>query len=995
MFLRKRQNKEADENREQLLCSVVSLYLYMSRSAKHWGKEIVFIDHLLHSMFGSEIPLYEIEQARLSELSVREAANILSRLLQPQDKIKLILNLISLAYHQRSQIQVLGSVEIVELADLLRLDVNILDPIYDLFEGRADSVQLPIELAQGDQGSIKNSMHWAPHGADLKTGAKNLHFLMIENLVLVRNLGSSVFQIRDGDSLRNLTMKEYHLILPQESLVCEAWNLEYKDLWQIYRQMHNLGSLDNYLQRLSVGKNHNEEHQQYFVERNASMLNIYTLESERSIIRFFRQDQLWQLEPLQNINIQVNMLPLNGKLSFSQNTDVLTIFGHNYIVNRHWELIEIPLQISEMKVQDVYHYFIEGVPALRGISFTLQKGTMMAIMGPSGSGKTTLLQIILGEIKARQAKIQLDSKDMREHFSVFQPYIAYVPQDDLLFANLSVYENLYYKLKLSLPGLKDSAEIRSRIHNLLKSVDLIEQRDMLVGDVNNKKLSGGQRRRLNIALELVSGPAILILDEPTSGLSSKDSESIIQLLGELRDQGKIVISTIHQPNASIFDSFDKVLLMDKGGVQVYFGNTAAAFNYFADELQQIEDSAITQKLKLKMPEFFFDLVEYRNAAGVRIYDPDYWDKKFRDFSFLQALSWDSSPVQSEDHLSQKAKPRLKIRNLAILFRRNFLNKSRSSLNLLMTLFAAPFLALLIAFVLRSSGEQTPYSYFQNQNAILFDFIAVIIFIFIGLANSIDDILGEKRILQRELKMGICALCQVTSKHLVLFLMTCIQALLFYLVSALVLGMRGFLIPKFVFYTLSGMTGYSLGLLFSSLIKDRSAMINILPLVIIPQIMFSGLVIEFSKMNPVLRINQKSDIPEFCQLIPSRWLLEGLVIGSSRHSFLAVSQEAYSKKRKELIASGNMTAKLSINMADDYQIFLERHPQSRYANESSNTLVNISQGRYTGRQANAFISYRMRIFAYEIPTILADFLVSLLFIALAAALTVIRLKRYLL
>lgn len=993
-FLRKKQFKQADDSREQVLSCVVSLYLYMSRSAGHRGKEIAFIDHLLHSMFGAEIPLYEIEQARLSELSVREAANILNRLLQAQDRIKLILNLISLAYHQRSKIRVLGSVEIVVLADLLRLDVNMLDPIYDLFEGRADSIELPIELSQANKGIIKSSMYWAPHGGDIRTGTEILHFFMIEDLLLVRNLGDTDFQIQGGDKTRSLTGEKYHLILPHESFMCEGWNLGYKDLWQIYRQSHNLISLDNYLQVLSDSKNRSEEHQQYFVERHNTLLNIYPVESERSIIRFFRQDQLWQLEALQNINIRVNMLPLENSLSFHQNTDVLSMFGRNYIVNRHWELIEIPLQISEMKVQDVWHHFAKEQPILKGISFTLQKSTMMAIMGPSGCGKTTLLQIILGEVKARQARIQLDSKDMREHFSVFQPYIAYVPQDDLLFANLSVYENLYYKLKLSVPELKDASEIRNRIHNQLRSVDLYEQRDMLVGDVNHKKLSGGQRRRLNIALELIFGPAILILDEPTSGLSSKDSESIIQLLGELRDQGKIVISTIHQPNASIFDSFDKVLLLDKGGVQVYFGDATAAFGYFTEELQQLEDADLNQKLELKMPEFFFDLVEYRNAAQERVFEPDYWDKKYREFSFLQALSWDTSPVQGEEHPSQNRKSYPSIRNLAILFRRNFLNKSRSRLNLMMTLFAAPILALLIAFVLRSSGKEASYSYFQNPNAVLFDFIAVIIFIFIGLANSIDDILGEKRILQRELKMGIRALCQVLSKHLVLFLMTLIQALLFYLVSALVLDMKGFMLPKLIFYALSGMMGYSLGLLFSSIIKDRSAMINILPLVIIPQIMFSGVVIEFTKMNPMLSINRESDIPEFCQLIPSRWLLEGLVIGSAKHNLLSRKQDIYSKKRKELIATGKMSAELSLAMADDYQLFLERHPQSQYANQNTGTLVNISQGRYTDRQFNAFFSYRMRIFGKEISTILADILVSLVFIALAGAITVIRLKRYL-
>ena len=993
MLLRKKHHNKADESREQLLLCVVSLYLYMSRSARHRGKEIAFIDRLLHSMFGAEIPLYEIEQAMLSKLSVREAANILNRLLREPDRIKLILNLISLAYHQRSRIQVLGSVEIVELTDLLRLNVNVLDPIYDLFEGRADSVNLPTIITQDGLGKIKNSMHWAPQGGNLKTGNETLHFLMIEGLVLVRNPGNGIFQIKGDSAPRDLTGDDYHLILPHESLSCEAWSLEHKDLWQIYRQLSHLDSLDSYLQRLSVSQNQSEEHQQYFVELIANMLNIYLIESERSIIRFFRQDGLWQLEPLQNIDIRVNMLPLNKTLSFSQNSDTLTILGRNYIVNRHWELIEIPLQISELKVQDVWHYFTGETPALRGISFTLQKASMMAIMGPSGSGKTTLLQVVLGEIKARQAKIQLDSKDFREYFSFFQPYISYVPQDDLLFSNLSVYENVYYKLKLSLPGLKDPSEIRSRIQNLLRSVDLYEQRDMLVGDVNNKKLSGGQRRRLNIALELISGPAILILDEPTSGLSSKDSESIIQLLGELRDQGKIVISTIHQPNASIFKSFDKVLLMDKGGVQVYFGDAAAAFDYFDEELLQLEDPALTEKLTLKMPDFFFDLVEYRDASEARVFDPDYWDKKYRDFSFLQALTWDNSPVQNEEGPSQSKKGGISLRNLSILFKRNFLNKSRSLLNLFMTLLAAPILALLTAFVLRSSDGLAGYNYYQNHNAILFDFIAVIIFIFIGLANSIDDILGEKRIIKRELKMGISALSQLTSKHLVLFLMTCVQALLFYLVSAWVLDMRGFLLPKFVFYVLSGMTGYSLGLLFSSIIKDRSAVINILPLVIIPQIMFSGVVIEFTKMNPMLKISQEADIPEFCQLIPSRWLVEGLVIGSAQHKLLARKQVSYSSKRKELIASGEMTAKLSLAMADDYQDFLDRHPESRYANQSTQTLVNISQGRYSSRQVNAFFSYKMRVLGKEFSTILADFFVSLLFIGLAAALTLLRIKRY--
>lgn len=985
----KRAKPKAEDGRENLLSSVVALYLYMSRSAGHRGKEIAFIDHLLRSMFGSEIPLYEIEQARLSELSLREAANILARMLNSADRIKLILNLISLAYHQRSQVHVLGSVEIVALADLLRLDVNLLDPIYDLFEGSADSIVLPLELSEDASGSIRNSMLWAANG-DLKSSELELHFLMIENLVLVKNLGQSALHIADADVTRQMESEQYHIIKPGQRLISESRILGYKDLWQIYRQLHSLTSIEDYQQRSA--QDSSKQHQEYFIERSGSLLGIATQAREYSIARFFKKDQEWQLEAMHGSDLRLNMLPLQQSVSFGQNSDVISVHGRNYIVNRHWELIEIPLLVNELRVQDVWHSFKEGNPALKGISFSLPKATMMAIMGPSGSGKTTLLQVLLGEIKAHKARIMLDGKDLGANMQAFQQYIAYVPQDDLLFANLSVYENLYYKLKLCLPEMKDATEIFKRINNLLRSVDLYDQRHLMVGDVLNKKLSGGQRRRLNIALELITGPAILILDEPTSGLSTKDSEGIIQLLGELRDQGKIIISTIHQPNASIFSSFDRVLLMDKGGVQVYFGDSDAAFNYFSEELQELEDPSLKQKLKLKMPEFFFDLIESRDASAQRLYDPEYWENKYRDFSFLQAIQFESTNNNYDDEQNLRRRSRLSLRNLAILFRRNFLNKGRNPLNLMMTLLAAPLLAFLTAFVLRSSADGTAYSYYQNQNAVLFDFIAVIIFIFIGLANSIDDILGEKRIIQRELKMGVNAMCQLSSKHLVLFLMTCVQALLFYLVSSLVLDHRGFFWPKIIFYILSGMTGYSLGLMFSGMIKDRSAVINILPLVIIPQIMFSGVVIEFAKMNPLLRINKIADIPEFCHLIPSRWLVEGLVVGSVRHNLISRKQKAYSESRKELISTGKMTADLSLSMAADYQRFLDNHPESRHQNQMSSTLVNTSQGRYSKRNSNAFFSYEVRVFGHQLPTVLMDALASLMIIAFTYSVALFRLKR---
>ncbi|HNQ43468.1 MAG TPA: ABC transporter permease, partial [Candidatus Cloacimonadota bacterium] len=566
--------------------------------------------------------------------------------------------------------------------------------------------------------------------------------------------------------------------------------------------------------------------------------------------------------------------------------------------------------------------------------------------------------------------------------------------DDLLFPNLTVYENLYYKLKLCLPKLTDSHEINKRIENLLNSVGLYEQRNMIVGDVMNKRLSGGQRRRLNIALELVMGPVIIILDEPTSGLSSKDSENIVDFLNLLKEQGKIIITSIHQPNAVIFKRFDKVLLMDRGGVQVFFSPVESAFQYFNQELRQCHNEELMLKQKLKMPELFFDLLEYADTSDKRLYSPDYWEEKYRNHSFRNVFEQDASTSDSitAKPVGKKQQKSMKLRNLLLLLHRNFKNKLRSKLNLLMTLFVSPFLALAVAFVLRGTPEGIPYSFYQNQNSLLFDFISVIIFIFIGLANSIDDILGEKRIIIREQKLGVNSLCQLTAKHLVLFTMTLVQVLLYYFIAELVLSMRGYLAPKGLFYLLSGMAGYSMGLFFSAMIKDRAAIINILPLVIIPQIMFSGAVIQFAEMNKALKLNPNSEIPEFCQIIPSRWLYEGMVIGSARINSYALAKQRYLANTKNAVLDPNISVEEYMKIVDGFAAYEATHLPDKYLNHLTDTTVGLAHGRFVNQPRNIFLSHKMMLSKNkEISTLYLDIIISAIFILGFYLLSLIKLK----
>jgi ABC-type multidrug transport system ATPase subunit/ABC-type multidrug transport system permease subunit len=1044
-----KKRKSGEDVMDKLLTAVVSVYLYMARTAKLKGEEINFIDRILHSMFGNDIPLYKIEQARQQVLSIREAANYLNVHLGSADRSKIILNLISLAYHDRSKIHVLGSLEIVELTDLLRLDVSSLDSIYSLFEGKTDTVELPAAVFSSEKSVLRNSMLWAPQNADLKylgSDAKSsLFFIMIESLVLLScDYGGSTkpCRILEGEIQRHLEPHRFYRLKEESVLIIPGAHgdirMQTTDLWFLYDLGNSPRSIAlpenaacgklNYRNRrfylesgskrkqirelaldeipcpdtdqtvfhlLREGDNSNKlllASIDYILCKDKTGLTLKTESSSSALLKLHYAEGQLTATRLDG-DIFINRILLQDSTQFILNQDIISFGDTNYLINRNWELIEIPIQIGEICVSEISHSFGEGNIALSSIAFRIPKGSMMAIMGPSGSGKTTLLQILLGDIKASHSRISIDGMDFYANYTFFQKHIGYVPQDDLLFPNLTVYENLLYRIRLALPTLKNKTEIRTRIENLLHSVGLYEQRHMLVGDVLNKKLSGGQRRRLNIALELVLNPMIIILDEPTSGLSSKDSENIAEFLSDLKEQNKIIICTIHQPNSTVFAAFDRVLLLDKGGVQVYFGGSKEVFGYFGDELLQSENrkAYLETKLSLLMPDYFYDLIETPDRTGNRRFPPDYWERKYRNHRFRLAMDTQSQCSNTHDSETQtKAARKTEAhgwRNTLNLILRNFLNKSRSKINLIMTLFVAPLLSVVTSFVLRGGPNGDSYNFLANENSWLFGFISIIIFIFIGLANSIDDILMEKRSIIRELKLNISAGSQLISKHAVLLVMTTVQVLLYYIISAWILGMRGYFVPQSIFLLLSGITGYGLGLLFSSLIKDRSAIINILPLVIIPQIMFSGAVIQFDKMNSSLKLNHQSEIPEFCQLIQSRWLYEGWVIASARKNLLERHKDHFQKAMKDT----NLGYAAYMQLVENHNHFLERHPEESYGNEVLKGMVQLAHGDYLNKGRNTFLSHRIILFGKERQTVVLDLYVSLAMILLSVVLTWIRLR----
>jgi ABC transport system ATP-binding/permease protein len=212
---------------------------------------------------------------------------------------------------------------------------------------------------------------------------------------------------------------------------------------------------------------------------------------------------------------------------------------------------------------------------IRPFSFSEESGQLIGIMGVSGSGKSTLLNVLNGKLKPRKGKILINSNDIHRDAAKIEGQIGFVPQDDLLIEELSVYQNLYYNAKLCFGNLKEE-RISEIVEKVLKDLGLDEIRDLKVGNPLNKFISGGQRKRLNIGLELMREPSILFIDEPTSGLSSLDSDMVMALLKEQAVKGKLVIANIHQPSSDNFKLLDKLWVIDKGGYPIYTGNPLEA-----------------------------------------------------------------------------------------------------------------------------------------------------------------------------------------------------------------------------------------------------------------------------------------------------------------------------------------------------------------------------------------------------------------------------------
>lgn len=442
--------------------------------------------------------------------------------------------------------------------------------------------------------------------------------------------------------------------------------------------------------------------------------------------------------------------------------------------------------------------FVNGtkkIKVLNNIDLAIPSKSLLAIMGPSGCGKTTLMNTLNGVAPATKGKVYLFGQELTSNYDYLKTQIGYVPQDDTIHKELTVKQSLYYTAKLRLDNLSDS-EIDQKIDTILEELGVLHVKNNLISNI-----SGGQRKRVCIALELLSEPLILFLDEPTSPLDPQTIEDFLNILKRLSERGTTVIMVTHKP--SDLDYMDEVIFLAKGGNPTYFGDSKKYKNYFG------VDTAVAVFSLLSDPKWMKRYINPRPVSHLPMPDPSII--KIKNKPFLEQFNW--------------------------LTKRYFKIKTNDKNNSLMMILQAPIIAVLICLVFDDITSAVP-------------FITALSAIWFGTNNAAREIVSEIAIFKRERMFNLDIFPYVLSKITVLAFFSVIQSAIF--IGILYLNFSNnsltFTAPLTAFLWMSflSLAATFMGLLLSASFKTAEKVMTIVPIILIPQIMLAGLVAKISK-----------------------------------------------------------------------------------------------------------------------------------------------------
>jgi ABC-type multidrug transport system ATPase subunit/pSer/pThr/pTyr-binding forkhead associated (FHA) protein len=546
------------------------------------------------------------------------------------------------------------------------------------------------------------------------------------------------------------------------------------------------------------------------------------------------------------------------------------------------------------------------------VSFKALPGDMIALMGPSGAGKTTLLLALNGYLPPTSGQVRINGEDLYTIYDALRGSIGYVPQDDIVHPELTVFEAVKYSARFRLPPDYSEEEIDRRVDETLRDLGLEGVRNLQIGKPEKKVLSGGQRKRVNIALELVTDPVILFLDEPTSGLAADDTTALINLLADLtKKTGKTIIMTIHQPAKDEFEKFNLCFIMGYGGIPTYFGPTGdAAYSFFGS----IAERSGQSHRRVDNPRDMFDMLNVRERLvldDMRRSDPQTprvraraeaakgWRAEFfrndaplfqKMFSGRRAIG--TAPAErGVPHHADVAV----VRQLGLLLSRYWRIKIRDRMGAAIMFLQAPIIGVLLWLVFGGQKPAVPYwclgalqelsqknSMDQSATTNLLNtmqpttdhtaamFFVVVSCVWFGTSNAAREIVTERAIYLRERMVNLRLVNYLLSKYLLLSVFCVAQCAMLLAIVFFTLGFNGgplaFLIELGNLVALA-MNATALGLLVSALVASAEAAMALTPIALIPQVVLGGLMVPMTT-NPNLK--------PLMYLMPSRWGFEGAI-----------------------------------------------------------------------------------------------------------------------
>lgn len=501
---------------------------------------------------------------------------------------------------------------------------------------------------------------------------------------------------------------------------------------------------------------------------------------------------------------------------------------------------------------------------LDGISFTAYPTEFIGLMGPSGAGKTTLLMSMIGYLQPTYGRTLLNGDELATHYDRYRGAIGYVPQEDIIHGELTVYESLYYSARLRLPEDTSRAEIDRRIREVLAALEISETRDVVIGSPERKGISGGQRKRVNLALELLTEPSLLCLDEPTSGLASEDALNVMRLLRRLADGGRTILLTIHQPSLQAYRMMDNVLYL-ADGEEVYYGPSYPdSITFFYPHVKP--ESPEAEALLSDPGSCLKPLVDAkRNGEPMETFAARYRQSEYHEEFVEQRRKNLHDEVRLTEQSSKRQTPRFRLHQLLTLSARYLTIKLKDQVGTAILLVQAPIIAVLInlVFMFQSQGPMHRMEYMPFAL-----FLLITSAIWFGCSNAAREIVSEQAIYKRERMVNLSIAAYVGSKFLILSGLALVQCLTLLWITYFTLDFAGNPLQHLLMLWLCALAATGMGLVLSATVRTTAAALALVPLLLIPQVILGGAIMPIDQM--------KDPSWSLAQTTVSRWAFEGML-----------------------------------------------------------------------------------------------------------------------